>query len=396
MKILTYLVISLLLLFTNACLDPADTTIGDYADLLVVDGLITNQCKSFTIKIGRSSDNTNQGFKPETLCVVSITDDLHNENTLTEKEPGCYYTDENTFSTETGRSYQLHITTSSGKIYQSDVCLLNEPLDIYDVYYQKEKDVDSESGQESEGLAFYVNTASRADCYLKWNFKEDWSFKVPYPVRSYVAPDNYTYHVWPVVNEKCWRSNDVNNINIHHTTNLGNVDGKKLFFKSYYDTDRFELRYTVLVTQYTISKEEHTFWSRIKDSNYDNGNIFGKQPYSIVSNIHNIHDNEEPVLGFFQVAGYSDKRIYINHKDLDRFSFTTKVSPCPLYDKEYLSNKSFYDFSQWLNSQGKYTFLYIIESNIYKEPHYRSTTPECADCVKAGGVSKAPSFWVEE
>ena len=88
MKILIYLVISLLLLFTNACLDPADTTIGDYADLLVVDGLITNQCKSFTIKIGRSSDNTNQGFKPETLCVVSITDDLHNENTLTEKEPG--------------------------------------------------------------------------------------------------------------------------------------------------------------------------------------------------------------------------------------------------------------------------------------------------------------------
>ncbi len=391
-----------MILSTNACLDPAEATIGTYADLLVVDGLITNNNESFTIKIGRTSNDTNQDFKPEVKCEVSITDDLKNEFFLTEKEPGLYSTDQNTFVTQIGRRYQLHIRTSSGKIYQSDACLLNEPLDITDVYYQKEKDVDSESGQESEGLAFYVNTAPRADCYLRWSYKEDWKFIVPYPVRYYVSPDKQLHPIEPVVNEVCWRANVFNNINIHYINTQGSTsaDGKKLYFKSYYDTDRFEFRYSVLVRQYTINKEEYNFWNKIKDTNYDSGNLFGNQPYSIVSNIHNINDKGEPILGFFQVASFREKRIYINQDDLKNYGFKPKQSGCSPYEvlfetNPYLNLDIYSSYKLYVGS-GNYSFIYPLYTPQGAIFGIKLTSLECADCVKAGGVLNAPSFWVEE
>jgi len=43
-------------------------------------------------------------------------------------------------------------------------------------------------------------------------------------------------------------------------------------------SDRLLIQYSILVSQYSISKEEYDFWNNLKQVNESGGDIFAKQP----------------------------------------------------------------------------------------------------------------------
>ncbi len=63
--------------------------------------------------------------------------------------------------------------------------------------------------------------------------------------------------------------------------------------------------------------------------------MFAKQPYSVTGNVYNIED--DPVLGFFQVASVAFKRLYVNNEDLEDLDLSEYSYPCEL-EKVYMDS----------------------------------------------------------
>jgi hypothetical protein len=160
--------------------------------------------------------------------------------------------------------------------------------------------------------------------------------------------------------------------------------------------DKISVRYSILVKQMTISKDEYNFWKKLQSSTEDVGDIFGNQPFSIKGNILNITDNKEPVLGYFQVASVESKRFYINHSELfgmDLPDFITSKY-CELYEATVDGYyKSVYDIYNKLVLNGIYKIFAPIYDFAGIEVVGLILSPrECSDCTYTGS-NKKPPFW---
>lgn len=67
----------------------------------------------------------------------------------------------------------------------------------------------------------------------------------------------------------------------------------------------------VLVKQYAISKEIHSFWKAVDGQVNNSGGIFDEPPTTIRGNLFNANKPDEQVLGFFGVAGVSVKPTFV-------------------------------------------------------------------------------------
>jgi hypothetical protein len=108
MKALRLLVILLILLISDGCIINYVPKISDYEEVLVVEGLITDQPGVYTIKISKSQPMWKKQYpQPLTGCIVSISDDLGKTYNLKEITSafGIYTTDQANFRGVPGRVY---------------------------------------------------------------------------------------------------------------------------------------------------------------------------------------------------------------------------------------------------------------------------------------------------
>jgi len=117
----------------SGCVNEFDPNLPDAPVRLVVEGGITNQDGPYTVKLSQTEqlDFLFDGelFQSAQNAVVVITDDLGNQETLTEVSPGFYSTSNSGTGIrgEVGRQYQLTIQTANGKFY---VSTLDEMLPV--------------------------------------------------------------------------------------------------------------------------------------------------------------------------------------------------------------------------------------------------------------------------
>jgi len=152
-----------LLIFTG-CITQFIPETDEDKDLLVVEGLITDQPGINTIKISKSLPlGSKTASKPLKGCIVTISDDTGNTFKLKETVSGTYVTDPLQFTGRIGRFYTLHIKTISGgsdQNFESYPVEMRAVPPIDSVYYKKiairEGD---ELRQEAEGcqvLLFFI------------------------------------------------------------------------------------------------------------------------------------------------------------------------------------------------------------------------------------------------
>ena len=77
--------------------------------------------------------------------------------------------------------------------------------------------------------------------------------------------------------------------------------------------DKIRIRYSLFTKQYSISKKAFEFWNSITKQTSSGSSLYTIQPYQIKGNVKNIDNDNEPVLGYFLVAGISNQRIFINN-----------------------------------------------------------------------------------
>ena len=398
------LVILIALFTLYTCIDPYNPKLKGYDSILVVDGLITDENSSYSVKLSRTMQDQNTETVKVTDATVYISDNENNIANFKNRGNGMYKSDSLNFRGNPGRKYILHILTS-GKEYLSDECLMEPVSGIDSLYFAKDQELVNNNSENNEGLSVYLDSRAQNDnSYFRWTFDETWKFRIPSPKRfDYINQKT----IVPIIGVKqyCWKTRKSDDILIHAVYPGENVQIRKqpVFFIASNKSDRLMSEYSMLVKQYSVSHTEYEFWDNLKKVNENGGDIFAAQPFSVLGNIHNINDAKERVLGFFQVSAVKSKRIFIPFSSIVSFNLPffhndqcerIEASPSE-YSTPYGPPVTFDDL---------YSMFCITSTYVFVEPIYDPATftlsrlvfskPECANC-ELTGISSKPDFWID-
>jgi len=362
-----------LLILVNGCIAQFIPEVGEDQNLLVVDGIITDQPGQNSVKLSVSSPlGGKSGARPLSSCNVTVSDDFGNSFKFTETDAGTYLPDAS-FCGSVGRSYTLNIHSGESRLklsYQSLPVMMKSVPPIDSVYWEKQVlSVDSRGGPVSEGCQIYLNThdPSNSCKYYRWEFTETWEFYIPYYV-----PNNH-----------CWITENSDNIIIKNASSFSDdrIVRQPLNIVSN-TTDRLKEKYSILVKQYSVSEQEYGYWEKLQNVIQHVGSLYDLTPASIPSNITCIENPGEKVLGYFSVSAVQTKRIFINEYFRGIFNAYSDCEHKAIPGNEVPPNLG--------------TTVWIIIDRSDPPPGYKILTflKGCYDCTVRGTNIKPP-FWNE-
>ncbi|MDP4222905.1 MAG: DUF4249 domain-containing protein [Bacteroidota bacterium] len=360
-----------LMLITGSCVTEFLPVINEEKELLVVEGLVTDQPGADTIKLSKSLPfGKKSEAKPFGRCIVKISDDLGAVYDLVEKASGTYVTDSATFKGETGRTYTLHITAVNGSRYESIPMEMKPVPPIDSLYYEKtviREPLDFNPG--INGCLIYLDTHDPSDnCkYYRWDFTETWVLRLLFPVENMTCWITERSKAINIKSTAAFNEATINRYPINYITNV---------------TDRLKRKYSILVNQYSLTEDEFIYWQNVQNLTNEAGGLYDIIPSSVPSNLLSIDNPAEKVLGFFSVSARSSKRIFIKGEFagiIDRYSncITDTIGYYP--------------------PEGLGVSVWVLEDHPYSRSPYWVLTDDrgCADCTVRGS-NKRPGFWVDD
>ena len=369
------------LMCCRGCIDPYTPDINDNQVTLVVEALISESPGVYTVTLSRSSPLNDTTTYVVTGALVSIFDNQGGIMDFDEEEEGTYSRWIEPGEVVRGRDYWLHVETADGEIYESDPEQLPaSPPAIDSVYWEFETVGTADPDRPLEGIRFYLDVDGEADQSrnYRWVLEETWEYHAVHYIQYYYDgtlskwPEPYVYYT-------CWKSERIPAIYIASTKALERNALKKIPLHFVSDeTHRLEERYSLLVKQYSLSDRAYEYWLQVQRQNQETGGIYETQPDRIPGNIHNVNDEDEQVLGYFDLSSVSEKRIFV----------------------EGIPNLSYPAIPCWLDTikDPKDTpkpvpFFLISLSIMGSGPPYGVGGALCFDCRTEGGDPVPPDFW---
>ena len=380
MRINKYISLSFLfLVIVTSCVDEYWPEMDKYENLLVVDGMISNAPGPYTIKLSRSSNVNAPQIDPYSGCRIRFLDDLGNQEKLVElkDEPGTYITTTPGYKGIVGRKYMIDITTPDEEIYQSGFEEIFAPVGIDTVYASIEYRPHDILERDRVGYQFYLDSkvADSDTNFLLWKLEETWEYWSDFTIDFLYYGYFQEFANWDSL-YKCWRTQNVTHIYTATTQNLSSpvIRNFPLHFVDT-ETKKLSVRYSLAVRQLSITPDAHFYWDNIKNQISDGGSLYTKQPFQVRSNVSNIENPDEPVLGYFLVAGESRKRIFVNPPVGVSFYYPRCE---PNFDLRVLG---FAPPSSWP------IYLTSIEGRL------AVGGDGCFDCTIYGGTTEKPAWW---
>jgi hypothetical protein len=365
------------------CVDPYYPEIEDNQGSLVVEALITDQPGWQVIYLSRSSMVNERGPRPETDAYVSVSDDLGRSTEFIEQGPGAYHAWMTPEKLGSGITCRLNIVTSDGEVYESEPEMFPSPSPAIDSVYWKFEPLGTSDRTESlNGIRFYLDLEAEADQgrNFRWELVETWEYQAAniidyfYDGILHEWPDQFIYHT-------CWYTGKIDQIYTATTRNAESniIKGFALNYVSE-ETNRLQIKYSLQVVQYSLNDEAYDFWKRIEEQNQESGGIYERQPDYISGNMYNMNNQEEYVLGFFNLCPVSEKRIFVDgirelHYPAIDCTLDTIMHP--------LSKPV------WM----KIPFFLISFDPLKTGPPYGVGTDLCFDCRNGGGNIIKPDSW---
>jgi hypothetical protein len=390
----------LLASFLSTCIDDFNPELRGLKALLVVDAFITNEHRSYEVKLSRTIQSQDSATHMESGALVIIQDDNGKESTLHENGSGIYLSDSLNFQGETGKIYTLYIKTAGGTEYESEPCIMYPVQPIDTIYYFKDQEFQNNGTEIQEGIRIFIDAKNAGKGnYFRWIYNEWWKFSVPTP-KLYDYVDQFTFPPVDTVKQVCYSFNGSDEIIIKSTesSQAGRIEKEPILFIGSGLSDRLLIQYCIEVRQLSLSEKEYRFWEQMKQINESTGDIFEKQPFLVIGNIHNINNPSEAVLGYFQVSGVEQKRIYITAADIAGLNIPVYAYDCErlvvgpsnypvpgiTFDKIY---KNYTDAGWYFIGPVWTPFGPPLDKLAFAKP-------VCADCTVRGSLEK-PDFWID-
>ncbi|NJN28478.1 MAG: DUF4249 domain-containing protein [Cyclobacteriaceae bacterium] len=234
------------------------------------------------------------------------------------------------------------------------------------------------------GAQVYIDThdPDNNTWYYRWEWQETWEFRTPY--NSYIYYDEGEIKLREEDINTCWKSGRSTSIEVATSKNLSSdhISDYPIHFVSA-KTDRLNFRYSMLVKQFALSEESYVFWNEMKKFTETLGTLFDPQPSVIKGNIHNVADDKEIVIGYFDASEVKEQRIFIRNSDLPSIRFPNYFSSC----EDTIVSEDMIPAMLATNYM-----LVAEEMDMTGLPVYLFSTAGCVDCTKYGTNVKPP-FW---
>ncbi|WP_300569915.1 DUF4249 domain-containing protein [Flavobacterium sp.] len=417
-SILNKIFLSLLLsLSIISCTEPYALQTNTFEEAIVVEATITNELKNQEVKISRTYILEENGPTFETGALVYVTDNMGNQYNFDENNQK--YVSTTPFQVTPNVEYQLHITTSDGKSYLSKTQQLTTVNQV-----EINASAINKDGVRGVQIAANSSDPTNTSKYYRYEYEEtskvtapQWSeYKaviLPTP-RICETPEfggfdsiGLELKTGAEVNTKvCYTTKNSTDIILTSTNTLteDNVVDFPIRFISNKDYTIAE-RYTILVKQYIQSLESYTYYKTLKEITQAGGSLLShNQPGFLYGNIKSVNNPNEKVVGFFDVASVSSKRIFFNFDDIFpgedlpdyfdpcmilTFNSNDFGTPDPRPHAEFPCGNGG-EGTDLRNRIKNKLLLYYARSL----PLYSMSKPMCGDCTLFSSNIK-PSFWID-
>jgi hypothetical protein len=351
---------------------------------LVVDGSINGNGVT-RIKLSRTIGTTATTVPPtERGARLFIIDNTGQRYALTEKTSGSYQSD--SLLLDATRQYQLRITTANNVAYQSDLNPLKVTPPIDDLNFTTD-------GTQVQ-VRLSTHDATGQSRYYRWNFVETWLFHAAFEsmlkydrqLKRIVKRDTSIY--------TCWRTERPSFIRQASSAQLSqDALLNAIVLPLSGRTERLQIRYSVLVSQYAETAEEFAYYELLRKNTEAVGTVNDPLPTQLTGNVHRVDNANEPVLGFVGTHTTQTRRLFIDRQDLPlqtTAQFDTPYSDC-LIGYEFLCDPYIgcikYPNTRFFDRPSSIPIDYVANPD-----GYSGSTPECADCRTRGTLVR-PGFW---
>ncbi|PZX93714.1 DUF4249 domain-containing protein [Flavobacterium aquariorum] len=393
-KITSNLFSLLLLCFIfNSCTEPYILETNTYEEALVVEATITNELKKQEITITKTSRFEDKETQIEKGADVFITDNTGTRYHF-EEESGKYISTIE-FQAIPGKEYRLNINTKDGRTIVSTTETLSAINPMQDVKAAVE------TKDSLRGVAIRVSSYDPTNTAKYYRFEYEETYKIIAPewrLKKAITIDgvngaNPTLEV--IANDPNTRicySTKKNTEIILTSTNELNED--RVDFVPRFISDQNYIishRYCILVKQYVENLPAYTYYKTLKKISGTESILSPLQPGFLNGNLKSVNNPNDKIMGYFDVASVSSKRIYFNYIDLfpkdppppyytkcDEQALLFCFGPPPCYGDELV-----YYFA---NNLMTYSLHEGILYHIYPAP--------CGDCTTFSSNIKPP-FWVD-
>ena len=370
----------------NGCTETYILQTNTYEEALVVEATITNEFKKQEIKISKTSRFEDKETKIESGAEVYITDNVGNQYNF-EEQSGVYVS---TFEFQAipEREYRLTINTRDDKSYQSSAEIMSPINPMEDVK------VAVETKDTLRGVAINVSSydPNNNAKYYRYEYEETYKIIAPkWVINKAVVLSATKIGIIPNSTDTriCYSTKNNTDILLTSTTGL-NED--RVHFPVRFISDQNYIithRYSILVRQYIENLAAYTYYKTLKKLSGTESILSPNQPGFIYGNLKSVDNPNEKIIGFFDVASVSSKRIYFNYEDL----FPGEPPP-PYYTNcdEDIFPLCFGLFpcrgADLIQGISRNTLSYLYFENI----DYHMVAAPCGDCTVFSSNIK-PLFW---
>ncbi len=373
--------INFLLLFivSFSCVERFNPSIDEYEDLLVVDGYFTNEEKSHQIILYYTSDVYSTEFEPVLEADVKVVSDDGDVIQFYEiNSSGEYFSAENA-KAEAGKQYKLIVLLDNSEYYETEFQELITCPSVDAVYGERETQQTSEIGEELDGLQFYLDTKKEDEksVFYQWKLTETYEYNAEYLLDSYYAGGTFEFIDKDSL-YTCYKTNTISDV-YTHSIKYSDQESISRFPLLYVgnDTKKLSVKYSLNVKQYTLNEGAYNYWHSIEKQIENEGVLYSTQPYQVMGNLKNINNPDEVVLGYFVVAGMSEKRIFVD-----------KPSGLVITKDDCTINTSMMELLPQA-PQGMWPFFLVKTTG----GQFGVVDEACVNCLLAGGELTKPDFW---
>jgi len=393
----TIMAIISLMLFLTHCISPYEPDIVGKSGLLVVDGSIIKGRETQVINISRTSSISQPKYLPVENCNVRIMDDTGNEFVFDEESPGKYVADIDDALLNYNEQYKLIFTTSSGEVYESNYQRLLETGEVDSLYGIREDHYSPVTEEETtSGIQFYVDLDAPEDAsrYYRWVLEETWENHVEDEIWG-VYDGKTIKRFYPGDSlKRCWKTGDVTGLYSASTVSLSENRIKKVplhFVES--NSSKLFVKYCATIKQYALNADAYDYWFEKERELNESGNIYAIQPSQPKSNIHNISNPDEQVMGFFWVASCAVKRVFVKNPGPSPMlvgSCSGLGVYCESTDFNVIADRLYFALTSFADILTEPPIYISVQYQTQYEVHL---TPQCIDCRILGGSAQRPDFW---
>jgi hypothetical protein len=356
---------------------------------LVVEGVINTGSDSTIISLSHTvvlSGKT--ALNPQTKAVVTVESDQNVTYPLTENTGGRYIS--TGLNLDNSRQYRLRIKTPDGQQYLSDFVASKVTPPIDSIGFKVVNDM----------LQIYVNThdPNNNTRYYRWDYTETWQYHSMYAstfITNGVAivPRTNLQQIYT-----CFSSDVSTSIYIGSSAALNqDVIYQAPLAQIAATSEKLETRYSILLRQYALTSDAYTFWLNLKKNTEDLGSIFDAQPSTTISNIHNINNATDVVVGYVSACKVQTKRIFILNSQVPNTWRVTYPYTCTLDTDRFHAPFNINEVANKLIPLNSgdipvIDFFYPGNTNILLPDGYLGSSHGCVDCT-IRGTKVVPSFW---